>query len=456
MTPDLKTFGQQLRTLRKQRGLTQSQLANTIHVSAQLISLWERAYEHQGRTWLPDRQSVIRLVETFAGFLTAEEAQVWLNLVAYKLTEEELQAIFSGYSAPSATPLPSPGGFRANLARLELPPEQRLFGVDAARRKLLKRLQADHAPWLLALDGIGGIGKTTLAAALAADVMQADQYHDLAWVSAKQEEFVPGAGLQAIDRPALNEAILIDVLLEQLNSQIPLTNSPEEKILALTNLFERQRYLVIVDNLETVADYQALLPLLRRLANPSKFLLTTRYSLYHEDDVYCFSLTELSQEDVLAFLSYEAEVRGLPALANAPASQLRQIYTVVGGNPLALKLVIGQLKFFPLSQVLDNLKQAQGKRTEELYTYIYWQAWQSLSEAGQAVLLSMPLAQGGDLQQLKALCGLENEALHQAIERLVGLSLLEISGDLEYHRYRIHRLTESFLLEEVTKWQSPQ
>ena len=455
MAPDLKTFGQRLRTLRRQRGLTQSELADTIHVSSQLVSLWERAYEHKGRTWLPDRQSALRLLETFASLLTPEEAQAWLNLLAYKLTDDELQAIFTVYTATPDMPSPSPAGFRTNFARLELPPEQRLFGVEAARRKLLDRFQADHAPWLLALDGIGGIGKTTLAGALVTDLMQADQYYDLAWISAKQEEFVPGSGIQAIDRPALNEATLIDALLEQLNSQIPLTSSPEEKMLALTNLFQRQRYLVVVDNLETVADYKALLPLLRRLANPSKFLLTTRYSLYQEDDVYCFSLAELAQEDVLAFISYEAEVRGLPILANAPPSQLRRIYTVVGGNPLALKLVIGQLKIFPLSQVLDNLKQAQGKKTEELYTYIYWQAWQSLDEAGQAVLLSMPLAQGGDLLQLKALSGLEDDVLHLAIERLAGLSLLEISGDLEHHRYRVHRLTESFLLEEVTKWQSP-
>jgi hypothetical protein len=38
---------------------------------------------------------------------------------------------------------------------------------------------------------------------------------------------------------------------------------------------------------------------------------------------------------------------------------------------------------------------------------------------------------------------------------LTRLSLVEVGGDLEHRRYRIHRLTETFLLNEVVKWQLP-
>jgi hypothetical protein len=126
----------------------------------------------------------------------------------------------------------------------------------------------------------------------------------------------------------------------------------------------------VIDNLETVTDYQALLPTLRELANPSKFLLTSRHSLRAHPDVFCLNLEELNQADTIRLIRYEAKVRGLSMLLNADDTQLQRIYEVVGGNPLALKLVIGQIAVLSLSQVLENLKQAQGKEIDALYTYI--------------------------------------------------------------------------------------
>ena len=66
----------------------------------------------------------------------------------------------------------------------------------------------------------------------------------------------------------------------------------------------------------------------------------------------------------------------------------------------------------------------------------------------------MPLAQGGTFNQLKTVSELTRHDLHQALEQLVKLSLVEVRGDIEQHRYYIHRLTETFLLNEVAKWQS--
>jgi DNA-binding MarR family transcriptional regulator len=241
--------------------------------------------------------------------------------------------------------------------------------------------------------------------------------------------------------------------LEQLDPHLSLARSAEEKQILLTNLLKTQAYLVVVDNLETVVDYQTLLPLLRQLANPTKILLTSRYSLHAYNDVFCFSLPELAPADARALLKHEGRTRGVAALRNATSTQLAEIYHVVGGNPLALKLVVGQLCVLPLAQVLENLKQAQDKTIDALYTYIYWQAWHALDEISQMVLLVMPLAQNGTFDQLAAVSEVDPQALNQALEYLVRLSLVEVSGDLEQRRYRIHRLTETFLLNEVIKWQ---
>jgi hypothetical protein len=340
------------------------------------------------------------------------------------------------------------------LARLEAQPDQQLFGVAAARTRLHALLQTATPPWIVAIDGLGGIGKTTLATSLAHEFVYSDRFADLAWVSAKQEEFQPGAGTQATGRPALDIDGLTDALLGQLLPQTRLTAPRAEKHAALLRHLKTQPCLVVVDNLETVVDYSALLPDLRQLANPSKFLISTRFSLRAEADVFAYTLTGLSESDALALVRYEAETRNIAPLLTASPEQLTDIHRVVGGNPLALKLVMGQAAFLPLAQVLTNLELARGKRVEALYNYIYWQAWQLLTPNERHLFLTLPLAPNGDFEQVALASGLEEEALQGALARLIELSLLHVAGDLSAPRYSLHRLTETFLMHEVLKWQS--
>jgi transcriptional regulator with XRE-family HTH domain len=152
---DLKRFGQTLRQLRKGAGLTQAELARRVAVSEQLLSIWERGYQHGERTWQPERASIVRLLALFAQRLTAEEAQIWAGQAGHTLNESELLGIFP-QAVLSPPPPPNPYASRQRLDHL---PDQRLFGRDGAQAKLEQLLLAEGRPWLIALDGMGGIGK---------------------------------------------------------------------------------------------------------------------------------------------------------------------------------------------------------------------------------------------------------------------------------------------------------
>jgi hypothetical protein len=213
--------------------------------------------------------------------------------------------------------------------------------------------------------------------------------------------------------------------------------------------------LVVVDNLETLVDASALLPTLHRLAGGSRFLLTSRRSLDHEPDIYPFATPELSEADALALLRREGRLRNLPHVLAASDDELRPVCDTVGGNPLALKLVTGQLFLLPLPQVLDNLRAARGQRAEALYRFIYWASWQQLSADDQEVLLTMPLFSqtGADFGSIERVCEVQGARLLAVLERLAWLSLVNVTGDLHIRRYGIHRLTETFLLRQVIHWQ---
>jgi len=63
---------------------------------------------------------------------------------------------------------------------------------------------------------------------------------------------------------------------------------------------------------------------------------------------------------------------------------------------------------------------------------------------------------GTELITIERISDVKEGALLEALEQLIGLSLVNVSGDFVTRRYGIHRLTETFLLQEVIKWTAPE
>ncbi|MFN8441902.1 MAG: NB-ARC domain-containing protein [Caldilineaceae bacterium] len=330
-----------------------------------------------------------------------------------------------------------------------------LIGKSGTVTDLCKVLRLNTAPWLIAITGIGGIGKTTLADAAIRQMAEDSTWVRIAWLRAPQSITNVGIAIRPQMTPALAVPVLLDGLAMQLLDE-PTPNgrrTPAEILTLLESLLKRAAHLIVIDNLESELDLKELLPTLRRLANPSKFLITSRSSFFEASDLHHRVVPELEEAEALALLRAEAQLRNIPPVLAASDTELQPIYATVGGNPLALKLVCGQLRLYSLSTVLEDLYGARRQNIEELYRHIYWRAWNLLGVNAQSLLLAMPLVseQGGDLALLKATCDLPEETLCKALEILIGLNLVEVRGDLHKRRYTIHSLTRTFLHDAVIK-----
>ncbi len=388
-----------------------------------------------------------QLAHAVANALNVAESTV------YALQKDALEHLAEGLLALEQQ---ARAAHRSHLeSRLEPPTYGELVGVDHHIDHLASVLLTEGPPWLVSIEGIGGAGKTALADGLMRHVLPFAAFEDFGWVTARQVVFL-GGGIRPVAKPALTAEALIEALLTQLTDDASLVGAltPQQALDALAARF-RQPYLVVVDNLETVLDIECLLPTLRRLAGPSKFILTSRQSRFFEPGLRHFVVPELAESDALLLLRRESAVRNLTTLAEADDDTLRPIYRTVGGNPLALRLVLGQCFVHSLAEVLADLAAARGRKAEELYSYVYRASWDSLDSSARSVLIAMVLIgeHGGAKEDLVAITHLDSGEVGDALETLVAFSLVDCTGDLHEKRFSIHQLTRRFLERQVIRWQ---
>ncbi len=312
-----------------------------------------------------------------------------------------------------------------------------LFGLDAPLARLQTWLLADDGPRWALIEGLGGLGKTTLAHAFAHRHLTL--WDDLAWVDAHAHRRTwENVG------PPLDAETLLERVAWQLAGPELAARPPASRRQGLRALLSRQRILVVLDDLlpATLRDILAWVP---PPPAPSRFLLITRYRPTIPGPH--LPLRELSREDSLALLQAEIAQRGLPSLTT---EALNALYEAVGGNPLALKLTVGHLAFLPLQRVLVRLQSRQSRLGEDLFASIYEPLVTHLPGDARRVLEAMPFfaPQGATYDELRQFTELPPHRLDEALYRLMYHALLDLDPRPPA-RYFIHRLTYVYLTRQV-------
>jgi len=331
---------------------------------------------------------------------------------------------------PTSLPLPVPQ-IPNNLS-----PRSEFIGRDAEKARVHEALRSRS--YLVSIDGIGGIGKTSLALEVAHECLRASKGADSSGWAARFDGFI---WTTAKDRDLTLNALL-DAIARTLDYPGIVQQPVEEKRNAVRKLLQNRPYLLIVDNFETIAD-NAVRDFLLDLPEPSKTLITTREQKLRQ--VRAISLKGLTEPEALALIHNEGRRLELASLEHAEDRMLSHLYQATGGAPLAIKWAVGQIKQKgqSLDTVLASLHEARGSVFDNIFT----RSWGLLSAGARQVLIVMPTFATSALRAgIEAASDVHHFVLDDALGQLVEMSLVDAIDELDLarRRYSIHPLTRAF------------
>ena len=341
---------------------------------------------------------------------------------------------------------------------LYLPPREfgKFVGREYELDYLYKGIIENEGLPFISIVGMGGLGKTAIVRRLMDLVIQGSEEFDyIIWTSSKQREFRFETGIvQNLEEQELynSDKVLGEIIRQaQLPSEFRLKPYQEKKE-AVAELLKRHRSLIILDNLETLAHAERLnlLSEISQILHYSKVVITSREEI-RGNNITRLQLNKLNKVDGPEFIRTHARELGDPfvTVAEADESTIQKIYEFTGGAPLAIKLVVGQMRH-EVDGVLEDLRSIPNdSESFQLYNYIFSKSWRQLTNDSKKLFIRSHVIRtslGYHLADYRKLAqDMDDQSFQSALVQLETLSLINISGGLDSKRVSVHELTFNFI-----------
>nr|MBA3469062.1 AAA family ATPase [Herpetosiphonaceae bacterium] len=369
----------------------------------------------------------------------------------------EVQSTTLGLHAPSHLAIQI-ADYQQQIATLEtqlsqvlpahnLPPRD--YGTFVGRQAEFDQIHQLLQPYprsrhhVITIDGIGGIGKSTLALETAyryrdsyASMPAAERFEAIVWVSAKRLH-LSAHGMHEQHQTFRTLTDLFVAIADVLeHPAINLARADEQRGIVERTL-SQQRTLLILDNLETVDDEELLL-FVRMVPDPTKVIVTTRHRI---DVAYPIRLSGMPQADAYQLIEQEAQRKHVTLTPTIHTELWRR----TGGLPLAIVWSIGLMGLGgSVESVLRRLSDGQS----DIARFCF-EASVSHIRQHDAHWLLMALAlfaTDASREALGVVAGLADDPFGRdmGLEKLLRLSLINKEGD----RFSLLPLTREYALAE--------
>jgi hypothetical protein len=330
-----------------------------------------------------------------------------------------------------------------------LPRRAAFFGRHKDMEVVMRALGPEDRTWGVLIDGIGGIGKTSLAIEAAHHCKETGRFEAFVFVSAKQHALAPG-GIRKVPPAARTLDVFINETARVLDQPgIPkLVSEPKRR--ALLDALRERPTLLVYDNLETLTkeEQEALADFLRELPQGCKAVITSRRrggegAVWHR-------LEKLDWDAARQLIAAEADRDAALAAKLQRVGEARwpELYDATGGSPLALSHTLGLMRVRAALSFDAALSMLRGNRDADLQRFIFQEARSELTANDEAALRALSFfAPSATFEVWAEVAQLSRTELETTIDRLSTLSLVDMLTGVE--RYTLHPLTRGFVQDEL-------
>ncbi|MEO1428911.1 MAG: tetratricopeptide repeat protein [Cyanobacteria bacterium J06633_8] len=326
----------------------------------------------------------------------------------------------------------------------------RLVGREAEAERLLKLISFEWPTPCVSIEGIGGVGKTTLALDIAYACLKASNdiylgrtleknlptFELIVFTSAKAQFFTPRGILNRLRR----ERTLVDIftsITRTVSFQNYQSATFEETYEQIYKCLANMRTLLIIDNLDTLEEQQQVLSFLYELPLTVKALITSR----EKTPFNTVALTSLNKTDALILIQQQAAEKQV----DLSLKQCLQLYKNIGGIPAAIVYGISQLA---AGYTFDNLTSRLIPAQADFSQFYFETSVKPLKgKPAYDFLMALSLfAKPPSLEALKAVASVED-----SLDVANGLAKLQQLSLISYHqgRYEMLLLTREYAVREM-------
>ncbi|MDJ0617874.1 MAG: tetratricopeptide repeat protein [Calothrix sp. MO_192.B10] len=309
----------------------------------------------------------------------------------------------------------------------------------------LEALAPEERGWGVAIDGIGGMGKTALALEVAYLAREQAMFDAYLFASAKTTWLSPEGVRQETLALSSLDAFCREFARILGQDEIVRMSDARERRRALLDALRGRRVLLIWDNLETLTkeERNQIAEFLRKLPTPNKAIITSRRRT--GESALTIRLDQLSWEEAADMMRQlgQRQFRVERALQQAGVKGQQELYDVAGGNPLALDWTLGLIaqKGYSFNTALKLLRNAAF--SSDLYGFLFADAVRDLAATDRTLLsVFVVFFTPATVAALGDVTGLSPTEIRSGLDRLVTLSLV---NDLEGERYGLHPLTRNYV-----------
>ncbi len=325
-----------------------------------------------------------------------------------------------------------------------LPRRPYFVGREEEIKTILQSLQPNSRTFIIGIEGIGGVGKSTLATEVSYRCIENDLFESVIWISAK-ENILTLHGIEPIIPEAKTLSDILITIGTSLGNPTIGNLSIQDQIKRAYNLLSRQTTLLVLDNFESLSknEQRDILDFLRRSPITLKVAITSRERV---SEGQIIRLQGLSYEESNALLEWDAQQKNI----HLTRDQNKYLVELTGGLPLALLWVQGQIAVlgYSVTQVLDKLSL---DTNIPILQYCFNHSWNLLRHNNEKKILFVLALQPEAVSRaaLKEVTGIDDaDDFDNAISDLLQLALIDHEPDRDY--FSILPLTRRFIRTQFT------